>query len=129
MLASVRVQLSAVSEMTPRRLVPAFSSSCAPAFSSTPVTRNANAAAVTVGSLSRHEHAARIVGDDAHRNAGGDEFLVGIAPHQRIPLGERAPAIEPVGLAWYRQRRLDVEPRPELVAIFDERRRASVVIR
>src|SRR5690349_8143458 len=123
MRASVDAQLPASSVMTPMRLVPPFSNSCAAALSSTPVKRKANAAIVIVaGPLAAgDEQAPRVGDDDAHRNAGLRERGVRFQRHQRVALRERAPALDPVGFARNAARRLRIEPERELVAVLDER--------
>src|SRR5689334_10672953 len=130
MRESVVTQLSAVNVMTPRRFVPAFSSSWAPAFSSTPKSRNADAAVVIARSAARDQHAPKIGGDDAHRHAFCAQALERIPRHQRVALRrQRSPSADPIHFVRYRKRRFGVETRSELVAILDHRRRTLEIVR
>src|SRR5215467_4358194 len=90
-------QLSRVSVITPRALVPALSISCAPALSSTPANRNENAAQVIDRSTARNDHATRIASDFAHRNAVALQLRIVIRLHDCVRLIGPFPALAPFG--------------------------------
>src|SRR6185295_19077442 len=108
-------QLARVSVMTPSVFVPAFSSSCAIAFSSTPVIRNENpdrfmaarcgwsasASSLYVdrasASAAADDHAARVATKLPHRHALAQQRLVHVDLHDRIRLGFPVPALLPLG--------------------------------
>src|SRR5690242_831383 len=122
------LQLSRSKAITPRTFVPALSSSCAVAFSTTPVIRNANALAV-MPLAPGDDDVARIARGHAHRHAVASETFVRFGRHQCIAFVERAPARDPGARVGDALVGLGVEAEVELVAIVHHHGRAPQIPR
>src|SRR6185437_13700855 len=124
----IGTRLAPLNSKCPMLLVPALSSSCAAALSSTPKSTRAKLMAfIVVCSRRLDEIAAMVVGNQLHRHPGGRELIVKVLADQRQRIRLALPDLHPFVDGRNGKLRFLLQPEVELVAKLYQSHRAAEV--